>query len=57
MVPVSSVGTATGRMIGVRFPAGEGDFSLLFRVETGSVADPASYPMGTGVTFPGGKGA
>jgi len=36
------------RMIGVRFPAGDGNFYLLHHVQTGSGAQPASYPMGTG---------
>jgi hypothetical protein len=36
------------RMIGVRFPAGGGNFSLHHRVQTGSEAHPASYPVGTG---------
>jgi hypothetical protein len=31
----------------VRFPAGAGNFSLHHRVQTGSGAHPASYPMGT----------
>jgi hypothetical protein len=58
----SSVGIETGYglddlMIGVRFPAGEGNFSLRHRVQTGSGAHPASYPMGTGGSFPGGKAA
>jgi hypothetical protein len=49
----SSVSRASGyglddRMIGVRFPAGTGNFSLRHRVQTGSGAHPASYPMGTG---------
>jgi hypothetical protein len=35
---------ATGRMTGVRFPTGAGDFSLLHTVQTGSGAHPASYP-------------
>jgi hypothetical protein len=56
----SSVGIATGyrlndQMIGVRFSAGTGNFSLLHRVQTGSRAHPASYPMGTGafsLSFP-----
>jgi hypothetical protein len=56
----SSVGTVTGyrlddRIIGVRFPAGAGNFSLRHRVQTKPGAHPASYPMGTGGSFPGGK--
>jgi hypothetical protein len=39
----------------VRFPAGVGNFSFHHRVQTGSVAHRASYPMGTGGSFPGGK--
>jgi hypothetical protein len=31
------------------------DFSLLHVIQTGSGAHPASYPMGTGTSFPGGK--
>jgi hypothetical protein len=31
----------------VRFPAGAGNFSLHHRVQNGSGAHPASYPMGT----------
>jgi hypothetical protein len=45
------------RMIGVRFPVGAGNFLLLHRVQTGSGAHRASYPMGTGGYFPGGKAA
>jgi hypothetical protein len=45
-------------MIGVRFPAGEGrNFSLRHRVQTGSGAHPASYPMGTRDFFLGGEAA
>jgi hypothetical protein len=33
------------------------DFSLLHIVQTGSAAHPASYPMGTGGSFPRGKAA
>jgi hypothetical protein len=33
----------------VRFPAGAGDFSLHHRVQNGSGAHPASYPMVPGV--------
>jgi hypothetical protein len=38
----------------VRFPAGTGDFSLYHRVQNDSGAHPASYPMGTRGSFPGG---
>jgi hypothetical protein len=41
----------------VRFPAGAGNFSLHHRVQSGSGAHPASYPMGTGDSFSGGKAA
>jgi hypothetical protein len=49
----SSVGIATDyglndRMIGVRIPAGAGNFSLRLRVQTSSGAHPASYLMDTG---------
>jgi hypothetical protein len=40
---------------GVLFPAGARNFSLLHTVQTGSGAHPASSPMGTGDSFPGGK--
>jgi hypothetical protein len=58
----SSVGIALGyglddRGSGVRFPAGDGNFSLSHRVQNGSGAHPASYPMGTRGSFPGGKSA
>jgi hypothetical protein len=45
------------RAIGVRSPAGAKDFSSSLCVQTGSGAHPASYPMGTGGPFPGGKSA
>jgi hypothetical protein len=56
----SSVGIALGyglddRGSSVRFPAGAGNFSLHPRVQNGSGAHPASYPMGSRVSFPGGK--
>jgi len=35
-------------MVGVRFPAEAGNFSLRHRVQTASGAHPASYPVGTG---------
>jgi hypothetical protein len=55
----SAVGIATGygldgRGVGVRVPVG----SIIFFfhvVQTGSGTHPASYPMGTGVIFPGVK--
>jgi hypothetical protein len=34
---------------------GVGNFSLHYRVLTGSGAHPASYPMGTKASFPGGE--
>jgi hypothetical protein len=43
------------RAIGVRSPVGEKDFSSSLCVQTGSGAHPASYTMGTGDPFPGGK--
>jgi hypothetical protein len=46
-----------GRGSRVRFPAGVGNLSLHHRVQTGSGAHPASYPMGTRGSFPGGKAA
>jgi hypothetical protein len=48
---------ATGWTIGVLFQAGAGNFSLHHRVQTGSGAHPASYAMGIGGSFPGGKAA
>jgi hypothetical protein len=56
----SSVGIALGygldnRGSRVRFPTGVGKFSLHHRVQSGSGAHPASYPMGTMGSFPGGK--
>jgi hypothetical protein len=42
---------------GVRFPAGAGNFSLHHRVQTGSGAHPASYPMDARDSFPGVKAA
>jgi hypothetical protein len=43
------------RAIEVRSPAGAKDFSSIICVQTGSGAHPASYTMGTGGPFPGGK--
>jgi hypothetical protein len=39
----------------VRFPAGAGNFSFHYRVQNGSGAHPASYPMGTRGSFPADK--
>jgi hypothetical protein len=57
----SSVGIATGgglddRGVGVRFPVGS-RISVLRVVQIDSGAHPASYPMGTGGLFRGGKAA
>jgi hypothetical protein len=58
----SSVGIALGyglddRGSRVRFPEGAGNFFLHYRVQNGSGAHLASYPMGTRGSFPGGKAA
>jgi hypothetical protein len=58
----SSVGIALGyglddRGSRARFPAGDGNFSLHHRVQNGSGAHPASYPMGTRGPLLGGKAA
>jgi hypothetical protein len=45
-----------GWIAGVQFLAGASDFSLLHSAQAGSGADSASYPMGTGGSFPRGKG-
>jgi hypothetical protein len=41
----------------VRFPAEVGNFSFHHHVQNGSGAHPASYPVGTKGSFPGGKAA
>jgi hypothetical protein len=56
----SSIGIALGyglddRDSRVRFPAEAGNFSHHHRVQNGSGAHPASYPMGTRGSFAGGK--
>jgi hypothetical protein len=56
----SSAGIVTGYrlddwMIGVRFPAGTGNFSLRHRVQIGPGAHPASYPRGYWGSFLGVK--
>jgi hypothetical protein len=58
----SSVGIALGyglddRGSRVRLPAGAGNFALQHRVQNGSGAHPASYPMGRMGPFPGDKAA
>jgi hypothetical protein len=57
----STVGNMTGygldgRAIGVRFPVGARSFSSPRRPDR-SGAYPTPYPMGTGVSLPGGKAA
>jgi hypothetical protein len=42
---------------GFESPAGAGNFSFYHRVQTGSGAHPASYPMGARGSFPGDKAA
>jgi hypothetical protein len=54
----SAVGIATAYGLteqGVGVPVPVGSEGFLHIVETGSGAHPASYPMGTGGSFPGGK--
>jgi hypothetical protein len=41
----------------VRFPEGAGNFSLYHCIQNGTGAHPASYPIGTGGSFSGGKAA
>jgi hypothetical protein len=58
----SSVGIALGYGLDdwssrLRFSAGAGNFSLHHHVQNDSGAHPASYPMGTRGSFPGGKAA
>jgi hypothetical protein len=58
----SSVGIALGyglddRGSRVRFPAEAGNFFLHHRVQNGSGAHPAYYPMDTKGSFPEGKAA
>jgi hypothetical protein len=47
--------TDYGLTIGVRSSTEAEDFSSSLYVQTGSGAHPASYPMGTGGPYPGGK--
>jgi len=44
-------------MIGGRAPTEAGNLSFHHRVQIGSGVHPASYPMGTRGSFPGGKAA
>jgi hypothetical protein len=58
----SSVGITLGYRLAdrgsrIRFPVGAGNFSLHHCVQNGSGAHPASYPVGTRGSFPGGKAA
>jgi len=59
---LNSVGIALGyglddRGCRIRFSAGAGNFSFHHRVQNGSGAHPAAYPMGFRGSFPGGKAA
>jgi hypothetical protein len=38
--------------IGVRFPAGDREFSILHNIQTGSGAKPTSHTVGTEAVFP-----
>jgi hypothetical protein len=51
---MEGVGIAMGWTTRVRFSAGQ-EFLLLHVVQTGSGAHTVSYPVCTGVSFPGGK--
>jgi hypothetical protein len=60
LIPYCSVSIALGyglddRHFRVRLLAGAGNFSLHHHIQNSSGAHPASYPMGTRVSFPGGK--
>jgi hypothetical protein len=55
IVVLLGAGIATSWTATVRFPVEAREFSLLRRVQTYSGAHPASYPMGTGGSFPGVK--
>jgi len=57
IIQLSSITLGFGLNEGVQDPAGAGNFPLNHRVQTGSVAHPASYPVGTRGSFPGGKAA
>jgi hypothetical protein len=50
-----SLGSAVGIPTGYGMDDRGVGVSLLHTVQTGSGADPASYPMGTMGSFPGGK--
>jgi hypothetical protein len=54
MKPIQSC-IAIGQVAGVRFLAGVRYFCFPHSFQTGPVANPASYVMGTGSYFPGGK--
>jgi hypothetical protein len=51
----NSVGIVAGWMADVQFRAEASFFPLIHSVNIGSEAQPASYPIGTGGDFPGGK--
>jgi hypothetical protein len=55
MILGRSVSIVSDWTTGVRSPTEAENFSSSLCVQTGSGAHPASYPMGTGDPFPGGK--
>jgi hypothetical protein len=50
---IAALWRVTGWTAGGRIPAGTKGFCLLHRVQTDSEAHQASYPMGSGVKWPG----
>jgi hypothetical protein len=56
MVSIATAYRLDERGVRIQVPVGS-EFSPLHIVQTGSEAHPASYPMGTGGAFPGGKAA
>jgi hypothetical protein len=55
MSKIGSLGSSVG--IVVRFPTGRRNFSLFHNFQIGNGAHPASYTMGIGGFFLGGKAA
>jgi hypothetical protein len=66
MIPLKSHDSSVGIVLGyglddwgsgVQIPAGARNFSLHHHIPNGSGAHPASYPMGTKGSYPGGEAA